>query len=146
MTREEKQLIRNSFEAIHDVAQPMVMLFYGKLFELDPSLKAMFKAPIKEQAAKLVATLQIAVDSLDNLEPLLPKLRNLGQQHADYGVLPRHYELVEQSLVWAITRALEGGCSPATRMAWQALLRVISAEMMAGATIGEGLSVTVPRP
>jgi len=145
VTREDKQLIRNSFEAIQDVAQPMVMLFYGKLFELDPSLKAMFKTPMKEQAVKLVATLQVAVDSLDNLESLLPKLRSLGQQHADYGVLPRHYELVEQSLIWAITRALEGGCSPATRMAWQALLRAMSAEMIAGATIGEGLPLTVPR-
>jgi|GEM_PF-1258277 len=145
VTREDRQLTRNSFEAIQDVAQPMVMLFYGKLFELDPSLKAMFTAPMKDQAAKLVATLQVAVDSLDNLEPLLPKLRNLGQQHADYGVEPRHYELVEQSLIWAITGALEGGCSPATRTAWQALLRAISAEMIAGATTREGLSVTVPR-
>ena len=134
MTRDEKQLVRHSFEAIHGVAQPMVMLFYGKLFELDPSLKALFRAPMKEQSAKLVATLRIAVDSLDDLAPLLPKLRNLGQQHADYGVLPRHYELVEQSLVWAITRALEGGCSAATRTAWQTLLRTISAEMIAGAS------------
>ncbi len=145
MTREEKQLVRHSFEAIHDVAQPMAMLFYGKLFELDPSLKALFKAPMKEQAAKLVATLQVAVDSLDHLEVLLPKLRHLGQQHADYGVLPRHYELVEQSLVWAITRALEGGCSAATRTAWQTLLRLISAEMIAGAGAREGLSASVPR-
>ena len=136
MTREDKQLIRNSFDAIQDVAQPMVMLFYGKLFELDPSLKAMFRAPMKEQAAKMVATLRIAVDSLDDFATLLPKLRHLGQQHADYGVLPRHYELVEQSLLWAITRALEGG---------QALLRAISAEMIAGASVGEGLSVTVSR-
>ena len=145
MTREDKQLIRNSFDAIQDVAQPMVMLFYGKLFELDPSLKAMFRAPMKEQAAKMVATLRIAVDSLDDFATLLPKLRHLGQQHADYGVLPRHYELVEQSLLWAITRALEGGCSPATRTAWHALLRAISAEMIAGASVGEGLSVTVLR-
>lgn len=136
MTREDKQLIRNSFDAIQDVAQPMVMLFYGKLFELDPSLKAMFRAPMKEQAAKMVATLRIAVDSLDDFATLLPKLRHLGQQHADYGVLPRHYELVEQSLLWAITRALEGG---------QALLRAISAEMIAGASVGQGLSVTVSR-
>lgn len=84
----------------------------------------------------MVATLRIAVDSLDDFATLLPKLRHLGQQHADYGVLPRHYELVEQSLLWAITRALEGG---------QALLRAISAEMIAGASVGQGLSVTVSR-
>lgn len=133
MTREEKQLVRNSFEALHDVAQPMVMLFYGRLFELDPSLRGMFKAPIKEQAAKLVATLQVAVDSLDDLDALLPKLRELGRRHAELGVETRHYSLVEQALLWAITRALEGGCSAATRDAWQKLLRTISGEMIAGA-------------
>ncbi len=133
MTREEKQLVQNSFEALHDVAQPMVMLFYGRLFELDPSLRAMFKAPMKEQAAKLVATLQVAVDSLDNLDALLPKLRDLGRRHAELGVEARHYTLVEQALLWAITRALEGGCSAATREAWQKLLRTISGEMIAGA-------------
>lgn len=133
MTREEKQLVQNSFEALHDVAQPMVMLFYGRLFELDPSLRSMFKAPMKEQAAKLVATLQVAVDSLDNLDALLPKLRDLGKHHAELGVEARHYTLVEQALLWAITRALEGGCSAATREAWQKLLRTISGEMIAGA-------------
>ena len=74
MTGEEKQFIRNSFDAIEDFAQPMVMLFYGKLFALDASIRAMFKAPMKDQAAKLVGRLQVAVDSLDDLEPLLPKL------------------------------------------------------------------------
>lgn len=133
MTREEKQLVQHSFEALHDVAQPMVMLFYGRLFELDPSLRGMFKTPMKEQAGKLVATLQVVVDCLDNLETLKPKLRELGKHHGDLGVEARHYALVEQALVWAITRALEGGCSAATREAWQKLLRTISGEMMAGA-------------
>ena len=133
MTREEKQLVRNSFEALQDVAQPMVMLFYGRLFELDPSLRSMFKAPMKEQAAKLVATLQVAVDGLDHLDALKPKLRELGKQHRDLGVEERHYMLVEQALLWAITRALEGGCSASTREAWQKLLRTISLEMIAGA-------------
>ncbi len=133
MTREEKQLVRYSFEALQDVAQPMVMLFYGRLFDLDPALRGMFKAPMKEQAAKLVATLQVAVDGLDNLEALKPKLRELGKHHADLGVTVQHYALVEQALLWAITRALEGGCSAATREAWQKLLRTISGEMIAGA-------------
>lgn len=133
MTREDKQLVRYSFEALHDVAQPMVMLFYGRLFELDPSLRGMFKAPMKEQAAKLVATLQVAVDGLDDLEALKPKLRELGKHHAGLGVTVQHYALVEQALLWAITRALEGGCSAPTREAWQKLLRTISGEMIAGA-------------
>lgn len=111
----------------------MVMLFYGRLFELEPGLRNMFKAPMKEQAAKLVATLQVAVDGLDGLEALKPKLRELGKHHADLGVEVRHYALVEQALLWAITRALEGGCSAATREAWQKLLRTISGEMIAGA-------------
>jgi hemoglobin-like flavoprotein len=133
VTREDKQLVRYSFEALQDVAQPMVMLFYGRLFELDPSLRGMFKAPMKEQAAKLVATLQVAVDGLDHLDALKPKLRELGKHHAELGVTAPHYALVEQALLWAITRALEGGCSAPTREAWQKLLRTISGEMIAGA-------------
>ena len=43
MTLREKQLVRESFQGIGEVAGPLSLLFYGRLFELDPALRPMFR-------------------------------------------------------------------------------------------------------
>jgi hypothetical protein len=46
MTAREKQLVRESFQAIREEAGPLSLLFYGRLFELDPQLRRMFHGDI----------------------------------------------------------------------------------------------------
>ncbi len=70
------------------------VLFYDRLFEIAPSVKAMFSADMTEQRKKLMATLAAVVNGLDNLETVLPAASALAIRHVSYGVRPEHYPVV----------------------------------------------------
>jgi hemoglobin-like flavoprotein len=128
------QLIRDSFEVIHEMPQAIAMLFYGRLFDLDPSLRAMFKTDMQTQSRKLMDTLRAAGESLDRFDELRPVLRDLGRNHAtQYGVRPEHYRLVIEALLWSFGQAMQPHFYPETKAAWKVVLEDIAAEMQAGA-------------
>ena len=134
--RSQAVLIRESFDLVAEAPNAIVKLFYGRLFELDPTLRPMFKTDITEQVSKLVATLQIVVDHVEQPQALLPALHELGRKHATYGTLPAHYDTVRQALLWALGQALQPDFDKETRAAWDGVLTWISREMIAAATSG----------
>ena len=132
MTRHQARLVRESFEIVREVAQPMTVLFYGRLFDLDPNLRPLFKIDIREQSRKLVAMLALIVDSLETLDKLRPQLQELGRRHVDYGVRPEHYATLSSALLWALGQALDTEFSPDVRAAWTEVIETISATMLEG--------------
>jgi hemoglobin-like flavoprotein len=126
-------LIRGSYDLIRDMPKAVAMLFYGRLFDLDPSLRPLFKNDIEIQSQKLMDTLSAAVDSLDNLPALVPALRAMGARHLEYGVQTEHYAKVRDALLWAMAQALQEDFDPETRAAWRSLLDTVIAEMLTGA-------------
>ncbi|MBI4890580.1 MAG: hemin receptor [Acidobacteria bacterium] len=135
MTFAQKQMIRDSYEQIRTFDEAVFLLFYGRMFELDPTIRPMFRHDMKEQAKKLIQTLDLVVDSLDRMEALKPRLAELGRSHAGYGVKPHHYETLAAALLWAFGQALSAGFPAEVRAAWRAVLAELSAEMIAA---GEG--------
>ena len=133
MTPEQKQLIRESFPAIREMAGPVSLLFYGRLFALEPALRPMFRQDIELQGRKLMDMLTAVVDNLDQFEGLAPTLRALGQKHAGYGVRPEHYQTVARALMWALGQALGTQFYPELRSAWLAIIEAVSLSMKKGA-------------
>jgi hemoglobin-like flavoprotein len=132
----QADLIRESFDILREMAHPVVLLFYGRLFELQPSLRNLFKADIQAQAQKLVDTLAVVAEAAGDLQALSPFLRQMGRKHASYGVLPEHYDLVATALLWALGQALQENFDRETRAAWTSMLQAVSREMLAGASQG----------
>ena len=133
MTARQKQLIRESFPAIREMAGPVSMLFYGRLFELDPAVRPMFRQDIELQGRKLMDMLTAVVDNLDHFEGLAPALRALGQKHVGYGVRPEHYQTLSVALIWALGQALDRQFYPELRAAWLAIIEAVSLSMKNGA-------------
>ena len=133
LTETEKTLVKDSWEKVVPIADTAAQLFYAKLFELDPSLESMFKGDMKEQGAKLMKTLGIAIKSLDKLDVLVPVLQDLGRRHKDYGVLPAHYQTVATALLDTLGKGLGDGFTPQTKNAWVAMYGVVSSTMIAAA-------------
>ncbi|MEO7653437.1 MAG: globin domain-containing protein [Bryobacteraceae bacterium] len=133
MTIQQKQLVRQSLPGIQEIAGPLALLFYGRLFELDPSLRPLFRQDIEIQGRKLTDILTAVVENLEQFESLAPTLRAMGQKHAGYGVRPENYETVERALTWALGRALDSGFPPELKVAWVSVIRAISDGMKAGA-------------
>lgn len=129
MTIEQRQLVRDSFEIVRDQARPISLLFYGKLFELDPSARRLFHIDLAVQGRKLVDTLETVTQSLDSFDAIQPRLVSLGRQHAEYGVRPEQYDTVMVALLWAISQALGGDFDPRTREAWTLALTAVCTTM-----------------
>src|SRR5258708_28225239 len=72
MTLNEKNLVDRSFAQVMPIAETAAELFYGRLFELDPTLRPMFRGDMREQGRKLMQMLAVAVHGLDRLHEILP--------------------------------------------------------------------------
>src|SRR2546423_14417687 len=82
----QAQLIRDSFAKIEPRAAIAALVFYQRLFALDPSLRPLFQHDIERQGEKLMQALRFAVATLDNQRELQPVLESLGRRHVYYGV------------------------------------------------------------
>jgi hemoglobin-like flavoprotein len=133
MTTREKQLVRESFQSIREEAGPVALLFYGRLFALEPALRPMFHGDIARQGQKLMDMLAVTVESLDRFHTMTQALHAIGQRHTSYGVLPRHYEIVQAALIWALGQALATTSGSDVLAAWRTLITEVSALMLAGA-------------
>jgi len=129
MTSEQKQLVQDSFAKVAPIAPQAAELFYGRLFELDPALKPLFKGDMSEQGKKLMSTLGVAVGSLDNLDALIPVLQNLGRGHVAYGVQDAHYDTVGAALLWTLEQGLGDGFTPDVKAAWSEVYTIVATVM-----------------
>jgi nitric oxide dioxygenase len=133
LTAKQKRLVRESFESVREYSDSVVILFYGRLFELAPQVRGLFKIDIRTQAAKLMDTLTSLVAALDRFEELRRDLADLGRRHAGYKVEPAHYQVLVTALTWAFGQALDVEFDRETRAAWEQLLGAVSAVMIEGA-------------
>ena len=127
------RLVRESFPEIREMAGPVSMLFYGRLFAFDETLRPMFRQDIALQGRKLMDMLTLVVDNIDRFQELRPTLQALGQRHAGYGVRPEHYAQVENALLWAFGSALDQGFYPELKAAWRSVIEAVSVVMKEGA-------------
>lgn len=129
VTNTEKVLVQESFAAVMPIADDAAVLFYRRLFELDPSLERMFKSDMTEQRRKLMQMLTAAVKGLDRLDQLVPVVEDLGRRHAGYGVADKHYDTVGAALLWTLEKGLGNAFTPQVKDAWIAVYGLLAGTM-----------------
>ena len=75
-----KTLVQVSFAQVTPIADEAAQLFYGRLFELDPSLRSMFPDELSDQGRELMQV-SAAVKGLNRIEKLIPVLEQLAVRH-----------------------------------------------------------------
>ena len=133
VTSRQRELVQSSFALVAQIGDDAAVLFYDRLFELDPSLRRMFKADMAEQRKKLLQMLTAAVKGLDRLEQLVPVVQDLGRRHACYGVTDAHYATVAEALLWTLKAGLGDVFTPETREAWIAVYTLLASTMQQAA-------------
>ena len=134
MTPEQIELVRGSFARAEAHGDAVAVMFYERLFALDPGLRRLFRSTdLAAQRARLMAALRTVVDGLDRLDQILPAVRELGRRHGAYGVEPEHYATVGSALIWTLERALGSDFTPATRRAWVDAYSLLAWTMIAAA-------------
>jgi nitric oxide dioxygenase len=91
MNASDVALVQDSFKKVAPISDVAAELFYGRLFEVAPQVKPMFRGDMKEQGRKLMATLGVVVTGLTRLETVLPAASALAKQHVAYGVKAEHF-------------------------------------------------------
>lgn len=133
MTPSQKSLVQETFAKVAPIADQAAALFYGRLFELDPSLRPLFKSDIRAQGQKLMQMLGYAVSKLDAPEELVPAVEGLGRKHVGYGVNDAHYATVGAALLWTLEKGLGPAFTADVEAAWAAAYAALSGMMMKGA-------------
>jgi nitric oxide dioxygenase len=112
------------------LADEAAALFYGRLFEIVPQLRPLFRGDIAEQGRKLIATLAVVGNGLTRLEAILPAASALAKRHVDYGVRPDHYRPVGLALLWTLERSLGPQWTADLAAAWTAAYATLSDYMI----------------
>jgi hemoglobin-like flavoprotein len=129
MTPEQKTLVQKSFQQVLPIADVAAELFYGRLFELDPSLRHLFRGDLKEQGRALMSMIKVAVAGLNNLEKIVPAVQGLGRRHATYGVTDAHYDTVAAALLWTLEQGLGEAFTPEVKAAWVEVYTILATTM-----------------
>jgi hemoglobin-like flavoprotein len=132
MTAHQISLVRDSVDSLREDAEPFALLFYGKLFELDPGSRRLFHNDLAVQGRKVIDMLTSVVESLDDFQPMRARLAELGRKHSEIGVRQEQYDTLTAALLWAIGQALGPDFDPPTRDAWRLAISAICAAMKAG--------------
>jgi hemoglobin-like flavoprotein len=130
MTPKQIAQVQQSFAMVAPVADEAAALFYGRLFEIAPQLRPLFRGDMAEQGHKLMATLAVVVNGLTRLEAILPAASALARRHVDYGVRPDHYRPVGLALLWTLERSLGSQWTPDLAAAWTAAYTTLSDYMI----------------
>jgi hemoglobin-like flavoprotein len=133
MNPEQILLIQVSFAKVLPIADTAAALFYGRLFDLDPSLQPLFQGDMREQGRKLMTMLRVVVNGLHRLDQLVPAVQELGRRHVAYGVADEHYDTVAAALLWTLRQGLGDHWTPNVEAAWVVAYTLLADTMKAAA-------------
>lgn len=122
--------LKSTFALVVASDSKFAEIFYDRLFQAAPHLRAMFHSDPKAQAQKLTASLETVVHSLADPARNQRYLAELGQRHAGYGARPEHYQLVIDLLIGAMRDALGPHADPRRLEEWRTALRLVADQMI----------------
>src|SRR5882757_6599294 len=109
MTPDQVALVQQSFAKVAPIADKAAEIFYGRVFEVAPAVKPLFRGDMAEQRRKLMATLAVVVRGLSDLPSVLPAASALAKRHVGYGARPEHCPVVGDALLWTLACGLGPG-------------------------------------
>lgn len=127
------ELVQSSWRSVEPIAPQAAALFYGKLFDADPTLKGLFKGDMAQQGAKLMQMIGAAVRGLNDVPALLPVLQALGARHQGYGVKSQDYEVVGAALLDTLSQGLGDAFTAEVREAWTTVYQTMASVMIQAA-------------
>lgn len=115
-------------------------IFYQKVFEMAPDVRALFRNNLTDQGRLLTHMLGGIVYSLSRPEHLKKGLEKLGQSHVHYGVKAEYYPVVKKAMIETIEEVMGENKTSRTIEAWSAALDFVTDTMKSHAYPSSGKS------
>jgi len=129
MTPQQVRIVQRTWLKVLPAKDAAARIFYDKLFEIDPSLRPLFRSDMAAQGAKLMQIMDAAVNGISTLEQIVPAVQDLGRRHVGYGVKGYHYGAVGAALLWTLDKTLASEFTPEVKDAWATVYGVLARTM-----------------
>ena len=103
--------------------------FYSRVFQIAPEVRALFKSDMIKQGRVLWHMLGGIVYTMSRPEHLHMGLKELGKNHARYGVKAEHCPVVLQALLETIQEVVGDNFNDKLAFAWEQTLTRVTSEM-----------------
>lgn len=133
MEAQQIALVQETFKLVVPIKEAAADLFYNRLFEIEPSTRAMFSDDVTEQGKKLMGALATVVGGLTDPDTIIPTVQDLGVAHLGFAVEDWHYDVVGQALIWTLEQGLGDAFTEEVRQAWIAAYTLLSGVMIEAA-------------
>ena len=128
------EALETSFDLVAPRGDELMDVFYARLFAAAPAVKPLFAhTDLRKQKIMLLRVLGLLRQSLRNLDPIVPVLRDLGARHVAYGAQPEHYPVVGAVLIASMAEVAGDAWRPEYERAWAAAFDVVAGAMLDGA-------------
>ena len=145
MTPEHIRIVQSTWVKVLAIKDTAAQLFYERLFETDPSIRALFRSDMRQQGEKVMQVIDAAVNGLSRLERIVSAIQELGRRHADYGVKDHHYGTVGAALLWTLGKSLGAEFTPKVKEAWATVYAVLATTMREAAVTSRVTSPSTAR-
>jgi hemoglobin-like flavoprotein len=142
--------LRNFFAAMEPKLPAIFALSYRRLFEVEPALAGYFKGGLREHLPLFLAKIQRVVKTTrsSQLWPagaatgqmLIPEVAALGRSHANLGVEPAHFSLMNDMLAWTCKEMAFEEFTPLVEEGLAFVFDVLGTSLTAKADGGDVLS------
>jgi len=95
----DAQRLKDNFAKVAQHGDAVALFFYSHLFLAHPELRDMFPVAMATTRDRLLSALGQIVSDADNVDALVPYLRDLGRDHRKFGAVAGHFPAVGASLV-----------------------------------------------
>jgi hemoglobin-like flavoprotein len=129
MNARQLALVRETFDRLRPVPKAFGATFYERLFEIEPSLRALFKGSLENQAAMFATALAMSVAGLGEDGYVPASVRELAGRHVEYGIPDSAFGPFRDALLATLALHLGDAFTPEAREAWTAAFTTLASAM-----------------
>jgi hemoglobin-like flavoprotein len=133
VTPEQIQVVIHSIEELRPRSEEFARRFYEGLFALDPDARELFPDDMTLQRQKLFRELDEIAHAIPDLQRFVDRATQLGLEHVDFGVEPKHYRAFGTVLMSVLADVYGDDFTPELRDAWDMAYRLVADSMQRGA-------------
>lgn len=133
-SRFQVSILEKTIELIKPNSGVFTDIFYDYIFSNFPINQSMFaNTDMTKQKEKLWQSLEVIVEKIRNPKLADIFLKGLGAAHVKYGVLPEHYSIIGEALIYAFKTNLGEDWTDEIEQSWIEAYNIIQSLMLAGA-------------
>lgn len=129
LDKETRDIVKATVPILQEHGSEITKRFYQLMFENHPELKNIFNQTNQrkgDQSKALANTVYAAAANIDQLEVILPHVKQVSQKHRSLNIKPEHYPIVGKYLLLGMKDVLGEAADDTVIDAWEKAYGVIA--------------------